>query len=602
MGCSSGNTIHEIIHPIHPKIEIINNEQKTYNDSQLSKETKTEILSLNYKYYQIIGINIGALNTIYSTLSFATGKYSYNNLFMNSKREIPSLICYANKILIGDNAKNFLKKYLDNSYNNLSRIIGYDDSVIYKNEDKYMYNSEINKKNIKEIGSECIIATFLFKINQYFNLISEKKYDLTSISVPDFYTKKQKQILKIICESIDMKDVYIFNESSAITMFYGYTKYHEMFGEDSNLDKNYEKYVLFIDIGHSKSSFILSKFKYNEFKVEKVLYNENLGGRNIDLMIYNYCIKKANIDSSKLENKKKYILLEEIKKQKINFVNKNEIQFSIDDDLDININENEFKNIISEFIKEIEKMCDEIKKYIEDNKIELNTIECAGNLFKLPILQKIFLDKNISTSNNINEYGISQTIQTNECISVGTMLLIKFYNKNFILKELENFIEANNKDMKNIKNDNLNNNQLKKKIKEYIQKHFKNENLYEEFRKKKENCIIYINSLQKIKKMSKENIQKLNEFHNIFKNYTYNNENDIQKINDIYKHIKQCASSIIDDLIKQIKDNNIIKNLQEIKNNLNNINKENEALNKENEILFKELENLFLNKIDKIDN
>ena len=104
------------------------------------------------------------------------------------------------------------------------------------------------------------------------------------------------------------------------------------------------------------------------------MYNENLGGRNINLIIYNYCIKKANIDNSKLENKKKYILLEEIKKQKINFVNKNEIQYFIGDDLDIYFYENEFKNIISEFIKEIEKMCDEIKKYIEDNKIELNSI------------------------------------------------------------------------------------------------------------------------------------------------------------------------------------------------------------------------------------
>ena len=68
-----------------------------------------------------------------------------------------------------------------------------------------------------------------------------------------------------------MKDIKIINESSAITMYYGYNKYRDLFLNNENkIDTTIEKNILFIDIGHSKTSFILSNFKYDEFKVEYV--------------------------------------------------------------------------------------------------------------------------------------------------------------------------------------------------------------------------------------------------------------------------------------------------------------------------------------------
>ena len=77
-----------------------------------------------------------------------------------------------------------------------------------------------------------------------------------------------------------MKNINIYNESSAITMYYGYTKYNDL------LKNN------FIDICHSKTSFILSNFKNDEFKVVYVLNNPFIGGGNIDLLLCDYCKKK----------------------------------------------------------------------------------------------------------------------------------------------------------------------------------------------------------------------------------------------------------------------------------------------------------------------
>ena len=65
------------------------------------------------------------------------------------------------------------------------------------------------------------------------------KYDYTTISVPDYFTEDHKQELKLICEAIGMKDVRIINESSAITMYYGYNKYNDFFMKNK---QNSEKY------------------------------------------------------------------------------------------------------------------------------------------------------------------------------------------------------------------------------------------------------------------------------------------------------------------------------------------------------------------------
>jgi molecular chaperone DnaK (HSP70) len=84
-------------------------------------------------------------------------------------------------------------------------------------------------EKIKEIGNKNIIADFLSLINEYYFEKEKIKYDITCLSVPDFYTPNQKQELRLICESIGMKDINIYNESSSITMYYGYNKYRDLF-------------------------------------------------------------------------------------------------------------------------------------------------------------------------------------------------------------------------------------------------------------------------------------------------------------------------------------------------------------------------------------
>ena len=73
-----------------------------------------------------------------------------------------------------------------------------------------------------------------------------------------------------------MKNIKIFNETAVITMYYGNNKYKDLFG-NSQIKQQLTKIVLFVDIGQSKTSFILSNFKYHEFCIEYKKFLKDIG-------------------------------------------------------------------------------------------------------------------------------------------------------------------------------------------------------------------------------------------------------------------------------------------------------------------------------------
>ena len=142
-----------------------------------------------------LGINIGSLKTVYSIFSNDNeNNFSTKVLLMNnSSRIIPSIICYTKTHrLFGENSLSSLKQNLNTSYNNLSRIFGFDKNIkYYENEIKYQFNNNIKlfrfANNKEEIKSEYIIGDYLSLINEYYFEKENIKYDICSISVPDFF-------------------------------------------------------------------------------------------------------------------------------------------------------------------------------------------------------------------------------------------------------------------------------------------------------------------------------------------------------------------------------------------------------------------------------
>ena len=564
----------------NPYISIIDNEDNNEtlkilikknkkNDSEVNDRLRQDVLILNVEEKDDVdnsekiislGINIGALKTVYSIFSEINGKYVSNVLLMNnSSRIIPSIICYTKSHrLFGDNSLSSLKQNLDTSYNNLSRLIGFDNSQLFENELKYLYRKDKNKKTNeykfycynekaekKEIESELLLSDYLSLINYYYFEKEQFIYNITSISVPDFYTDIQKDKLTLICESIGMKDITLYNESSAITMYYGYTKYRDLFVQEKNeVDPTIEKNILFIDIGYSKTSFILSYFTYNKFEVKYVDYIPNIGGRNFDELIYNYCVDKFkqenNIEDSDISIKMKYRLIEEIKKKRIQLTVSDEINILVDSfyedkDLQLILKKDFLEEKIQDLIKEISNKYEKVLLYSKENKIKIDYVEIAGELMRTPILQSIIEIENLK---------ICKTILIDECTSVGAALYGTFIKGNFPVSQLKNIIPFN---PRKEKNSNVNINHLKNKIKEHIEKENKRDSEYENLLIEKSRISkLYYSIKNSIidKEKFKEQLKKLNQIDKKLKNVKnleslMSIENELNEISKEISHLKE---------------------------------------------------------------
>ena len=397
---------------------------------------------------ETFGINIGALKTVYSKCFKPDNKFQTKVLLSDdSSRVFPSIICYSkDHRLIGETAKSLYKKFINTSYIYISRYIDYQHSgnSFFNEEIKYMLFGTLENGKLKDYSREDlfpseIIADYLSMINKFYN---EQNIIINNcvISVPDFFLEYQRNLLKNICNAIGIENIKVINESTAITMYYGYTKYKDMFvTEKINVNSGIKKDIIFIDIGHSKTSFIYSTFNYDKFKVKNVKCIPFLGGRNFNIKIKDECIKyflnKYNYKLEDINKKSIARLFEVIEKERIKLTVNKEIiilveSFHDNEDLEYHLTKENFEKIIKEEIDIFQNKFKEFKNEL----IEINNgiipedlnIEIAGDLFRTPILQ----DKIIECFDN--KIQISKTVIVDECTSVGAALMAYYlYNKNF---------------------------------------------------------------------------------------------------------------------------------------------------------------------------
>lgn len=398
----------------------------------------------------MIGINFGCQKTTICNgvlKNEILNKKKFNNkdfeinLLMNSQgdRCISSIIQFKEtNRLYSENTKLGIKRYYLSSFHDLPRFIGFIyDLEINNKEIKYFNTDENydkknhlffftqNKKKI-ELNAEFIVNSFLSHLKQFIILDSKIEVSHFIISIPDYYSLYQKESLKLILKSIGIEENYVtlINESTALTLQYGYTNYYEFFNENEN-----EKYVIFIDAGHSKTSFILSKFTKNYFEVIDVDNIIFFGGRDFNYKIYKRCleiISKENNEIIKETGKMKLKLMEVIEKERKNLTVNNEVTLHVDSiyndyDLIYLLKREEFEKLIED---EINLFKDRFQKFYNKikNKEKLFRIEIAGQLMRTPILQKVI--------NDIIDIKISKTIIIDEIHCIGSSLFGNFFVNN----------------------------------------------------------------------------------------------------------------------------------------------------------------------------
>ena len=416
----------------------------------------------------MLGINIGSLNstvTIGQQLNSALLFKTELLLSETSARTCPSILSFGETHrVIGDQAALVLRKNLKSSFQYINRFIGFDPKTPFSSTELQnyyyvgdTYDPQTNKFSYtingekKQISPEEIVTSYLHLL--YNGYVTQKNLNPECIvfSVPDYFTCSQKNEYLQIAESIGIKnDIHLVNESSAITLYFGYKKYKDYFirkneGKSATIDPSITKYILFIDAGHSKVTFVLSKLAYNLFTVLDTATIPFLGGRDFDEAIYKFCCEKFNkdngIDISK-NNKIKIRLLTPISKVRKTLTVNKDAQISVDslsDDIDFSLllTRENFEKLIEDKVKLFKQ---ELINFIQRNKqnypnIDITNVEMAGELMRTPVLER--------TVKEICKIEMSKTILTDECLSVGCSLYGALLKGVFPIKNFKGIYHLN---------------------------------------------------------------------------------------------------------------------------------------------------------------
>ena len=437
----------------------------------------------------MLGINIGSLNSTVtighqqqSALLFKTELL----LSETSARTCPSVISFGETHrVIGDQAALVLRKNIKSSFQYINRFIGFDPKTPFSSTELQnyyyvgdSYDPQTNKFSYtingtkQQISPEEIVTSYLHLLYNGYIVQKNLKPECIVFSVPDYFTCSQKNKYLQIAESIGIKnDIHLVNESSAITLYFGYKKYQEYFirkneGKSATIDPSITKYILFIDAGHSKVTFVLSKLAYNLFTVLDTTTIPFLGGRDFDLAIYKFCCEKFNqdngIDISK-NNKTKLRLLTPIMKARKTLTVNKDAQISVDslsDDIDFSLllTRENFEKLIEDKVTLFKQ---ELINFINRNKknypnIDITNVEMAGELMRTPVLEK--------TVKEICKIEMSKTILTDECLSVGCSLYGALLKGVFPIRNFKGIYHLNHYSI----NSSINN----APINEYISNHY----------------------------------------------------------------------------------------------------------------------------------
>lgn len=238
------------------------------------------------------GVDFGNDNTV-----IACARNRGIDIIVNevSNRNTPSLVGFGQKNrYIGESGKNQQTSNIKNTVDNLKRILGlnYNDPD-FEIEKKFFSAPLVENKDggisakvrflgeQQEFTSTQLAAMYLNKIRDM--TVKETKANITDIclSVPVWYTEKQRRAAADACRIAGLNPVRIVNEVTAAAVGYGVFKAND-------LPEDEPKKVAFIDIGASSYQVSIAAVKKGELKILGSAYDKHFGGRDFDYQIANH--------------------------------------------------------------------------------------------------------------------------------------------------------------------------------------------------------------------------------------------------------------------------------------------------------------------------
>ncbi|CAK7895404.1 heat shock protein homolog Sse1p [[Candida] anglica] len=365
------------------------------------------------------GVDLGNDNTV-----IACARNRGIDIIVNevSNRSTPTLVGFGMKArAIGESGKNQQTSNLKNTVHNLKRVLGLD----YKDPDfaieqKYFSAPLLENKDggvstkVRFLGEQQeftatqLTAMYLNKIKDI--TAKETKLNIADIclSVPVWYTEKQRRAASDACKIAGLNPVRIVNEVTAAAVGYGVFKAND-------LPEDEPKKVVFLDIGHSSLQVSVAAVKRGELKILGSAYDKHFGGRDFDYAIANHFadefVGKYKIDVR--ENPKAFyrVLTAAEKLKKVLSAN-TQAPFNIEsvmNDVDVSssMNRDELEEYVQPLLNRVHIPIEQALKDAGLSVEDVDSIEVIGGCTRVPSLkakvQEIFGGKQLSFTLNQDE-------------------------------------------------------------------------------------------------------------------------------------------------------------------------------------------------------
>lgn len=391
-----------------------------------------------------LGIDFGTTN---SCLSVWYKNKSIIITDIDGSEIIPTVIeINSDKKIIGKQA--YLRKEIFENTDNIGNSINKSIFLIY--EIKKLLGkkfSELNKKQLEMLAYEIKpdtddnilildnetgksyypeeIATHLFmsfklKAELFLSTKFDTQITITNsvISVPAYFNKNQRQIIKNSAEYAGLKVLRLINEPTAAAICYGLNKSNKVDGLN----------IIVFDFGGGTLDVSLLNINDDVYEVLGSCGNNNLGGSDFDTMVMEYVLKEF-ISQNKILDYEKFIteisenslqklklLCEQAKIALSEHVNtKIKIpNFYSSMELNVGLSREKFNEICQDLIRIIVKPINDVLELCEKDKSEIDEIIMVGGMTRVPIIRY-----------NVERYfnkDVNCSINPDNVVSIGTAI------------------------------------------------------------------------------------------------------------------------------------------------------------------------------------
>lgn len=345
------------------------------------------------------GVDLGNHNTV-----IACARNRGIDIVVNevSNRSTPSLIGFGVKNrFIGETGKNQQTSNLKNTVENIKRILGLNhNDPDFEVEKKFFSCPLVENEEggisarIRYLGKEQEFTTTQLAA-MYINKIKditqkETKGNIVDIclSVPVWYTEKQRRAAYDACKIAGLNPVRIVNEVTAAAVGYGVFKAND-------LPEDNAKKVAFVDIGHSSYQISIAAVKRGELKILGSAYDKHFGGRDFDYAIANYFADEFK-DKYKIDIKSNpkafYRVISAAEKLKKVLSANTQAPFNVEslmNDIDVSssMTREQLEELVAPLLKRLHIPIEVALKDAGLKASDLDSVELIGGCTRVPILK-----------------------------------------------------------------------------------------------------------------------------------------------------------------------------------------------------------------------